>query len=328
MRLKHGATLKDSISKVYKTSRVLASTLLMTTFTSDRAALSLVNAGLRALLCGVTLVSSLGKFADMVGTRQAMGDFGVPARLVSLAARLLPVVELGLALALLVDPLSKSAARAVAFLMVGFAVGLYNLVRQNKRPPCHCFGAVHSAPVGKGTVLRSILLAAMAGLTAQLPTFPMNDHPGKIILGLALVLALTGAAIHRRKRLGMDATRLMAGQRLPALRLSSGRWLEDLLGASERSLLLILSPGCGPCKHLQASLEEWKLTLTGRLHLLPVYLEGEDHEHTLESEQFQLLKSATPGAMLVDRKGSLLHPPVTGAEEIEALIRVALASTP
>lgn len=291
--------------------------------TPDQAAV--VNGLLRCLLASVTLIAAVGKMADMTGTRQAMADFGVPARMVGWSSRALPLTELALALALLVDPLSQLAGLGLSLLMLAFSLGLINLLRQDKRPPCHCFGAVHSAPVGKDTVLRALLLALLAGVSACLPVFRLSQHPFKIGFGMLLVLGGTGAAIRHRKRLGADATRLLVGQRLPALRLSSNRWLEDLLRSSDRTVLLILSAQCGPCKALEASLAEWKLTLSGRLNLLPVYLEGAEAEHLLESRQFKLLKSPTPGAMLVDRRGFLLHPQVSGADEIEALIRMSLS---
>lgn len=286
---------------------------------------AVANALLRVGLASVTLVAAVGKLADMTGTRQAMADFGVPARMVGWSSLALPLTELALALTLLIDPVSQLAGLGLSLLMLAFSLGLINLLRQDKRPPCHCFGAVHSAPVGKDTVLRALLLALLAGISARLPVFPLSRHPFKVGLGMLLVLGGTGAAIRRRKRLGADAARLLVGQRLPALRLASRHWLEDLLRSSDRTVLLLLSAQCGPCKLLEASLAEWKQTLSGRLNLLPVYLEGADAEHVLESRQFKLLKSPTPGAMLVDRRGFLLHPQVSGADEIEALIRISLS---
>src|ERR1700727_2535535 len=69
--------------------------------------------------CGVRAGGG-GKAADQGGTRQAVQDFGVPARLVPVAAWALPAVEL----------------------MVTAAV-----LPPGRSPGCSCFGAVSTAPV-------------------------------------------------------------------------------------------------------------------------------------------------------------------------------------
>jgi peroxiredoxin/uncharacterized membrane protein YphA (DoxX/SURF4 family) len=115
-------------------------------------------------LAAVFLVASLAKLADLAGSRQAMRDFGVPAKLAPPLGLLLPLAELAVALAL-VPPLTAwwGALGALALLLL-FVVGIgYNLAR-GQHPDCHCFGQLHSAPAGWPTLLRNLLLAAIAGL--------------------------------------------------------------------------------------------------------------------------------------------------------------------
>jgi uncharacterized membrane protein YphA (DoxX/SURF4 family) len=45
----------------------------------------------RLLLAGVFLVAALAKLADLAGSRQALRDFGVPARLATPLGLLLPL---------------------------------------------------------------------------------------------------------------------------------------------------------------------------------------------------------------------------------------------
>ncbi|TMD43114.1 MAG: DoxX family membrane protein [Chloroflexi bacterium] len=55
----------------------------------------------RLLLAVVFLVAGLAKLADLAGSRQALRDFGLPAVLADPFGVLLPVAEMGVALALL-----------------------------------------------------------------------------------------------------------------------------------------------------------------------------------------------------------------------------------
>ena len=118
----------------------------------------------RLILAAVFLVAALTKLADRAGTRQAIADFGVPAFLAPPLATLLPLLELAAALALL--PLASAwwgAIAILALLAVFTAAILVNLAR-GRKPNCHCFGQISSAPVGWRTVARNVILAALAAL--------------------------------------------------------------------------------------------------------------------------------------------------------------------
>ena len=49
------------------------------------------------VLAGVFAVAALAKLADRRGSRQAMADFGLPAPLATIAAAVLPALELATA---------------------------------------------------------------------------------------------------------------------------------------------------------------------------------------------------------------------------------------
>src|SRR5688572_10702333 len=118
----------------------------------------------RVLLAGVFGVAGLAKLADRPGSRQALIDFGLPATLVRSLGLLLPLAELAVAAALL--PLTTAwwgALGALALLLV-FGVGIAGNLARGRRPACHCFGQLHSAPAGRATLLRNGVLAVLAGV--------------------------------------------------------------------------------------------------------------------------------------------------------------------
>ena len=219
------------------------------------------DAYLRVSLSFVTLLSGVGKLMDLEGGRQAMSDFGVPSRWVPLAARLLPKVELALGLAILIDYSAEWAAAAMALMFLLFSLALTNLVRQEKAPPCHCFGAIQSEPVSKYAVLRALGLAVAAFACFQLPNYPLTSGIGSF-LSTVVGFFLVGQGIKLRlqqhqKIRGRKRGRLDQGQRLPAVQVRPGLWLESLLPEGKRTLLLFTSEKCGPCRDFKFFLSTW-----------------------------------------------------------------------
>jgi uncharacterized membrane protein YphA (DoxX/SURF4 family) len=118
----------------------------------------------RVLLAVVFVVAGLAKLADRAGSRQALRNFGVPAVLTTPLGLLLQLAELALAVALLPRVSAwYGALGALALLVLFMATIGYNLAR-GRTPDCHCFGQLHSAPVGWPTLARNGALAALAGL--------------------------------------------------------------------------------------------------------------------------------------------------------------------
>jgi peroxiredoxin len=116
----------------------------------------------RVLLALVFGVAGLAKLADRTGSRQALRDFGLPGWLANPVGVLLPLVELGVAVALLPAVSAWWGAVAATALLVVFVVGMGVSLLRGRRPACHCFGQLHSAPVGGATLVRNLVLAAVA----------------------------------------------------------------------------------------------------------------------------------------------------------------------
>src|SRR5581483_7077096 len=173
-----------------------------------------------------------------------MLDFGMPAPLAGPLGLLLPLAELLLAVLLL--PLATAwwgALGALALLAV-FVAGIAASLARGRRPDCHCFGQLHSAPVGWSTLARNAALAAVAIFVVAAG----RDDPGLSLTGwlgdlapavgitlVVAVLALLAAAVE-----GFMLVQLIAQNGRLLVRIEAiERYLnaEDTSGFSPESLL-------------------------------------------------------------------------------------------
>jgi peroxiredoxin/uncharacterized membrane protein YphA (DoxX/SURF4 family) len=116
----------------------------------------------RLVLTAVFIVSGVGKLADLPGSRKATAGFGVPERFVPTAAVLLPIAELIVAAALLFTASAWwGGLGGLALLILFIGVIGFNLAR-GRTPDCHCFGQLHSKPIGWSTIVRNVALSAVA----------------------------------------------------------------------------------------------------------------------------------------------------------------------
>lgn len=294
---------------------------------------------LRILLSGITMTSAVGKFLDPEGGRQAMGDFGVPSRWVDPFARGLPILELLLSAAVLFDCTTRAACVGLALMFLAFSVGLANLLRQDKAPPCNCFGAVHSEPVSAFTVARALALSVLSIGCLSSPVFPLNPSFKEAgITGLAFVVA--GFAVRRlaqrklERRLAEKRRRLLVGQRIPAVQTSAGEWLAEVLPPDKKTLLLTTVPGCETCQQLKQVMLPWLDVMEEQLAVVELRMALDEDDHQQEGSLVcyrldpkahkRFLSFESPGGILVDDSGTILEPPVAGPWQIEALIRLTL----
>src|SRR5579884_385951 len=115
----------------------------------------------RLILAAVFLVAGVTKLADLAGSRRAMAGFGVPERLAAPAGFLLPLAELAIAIALIPAGSAWIASLAASSLLVLFVGAMAVNLLRGRAPDCHCFGRLHSRPIGFGTIARTIVLLAM-----------------------------------------------------------------------------------------------------------------------------------------------------------------------
>src|SRR5919202_2662837 len=117
----------------------------------------------RMLLAAVFVVTGVAKLVDREGSRRAVTDFGVPAALATSIAILLPLAELAVAIALVPTATALWGAVGALVLLFIFAAGIGANLARGRKPECHCFGQLHSAPAGWSTLARNGVLSVVAG---------------------------------------------------------------------------------------------------------------------------------------------------------------------
>jgi uncharacterized membrane protein YphA (DoxX/SURF4 family)/peroxiredoxin len=314
----------------------------------------------RLFLAAVFFVAGVSKLADRPGTRQALADFDVPARLADPLVLLLPAAELAVATALLFPTTARWGAAGGLVLLALFVVGLTRVLRRGETPDCHCFGQLHSKPASWMTVARNVVLAipaayvALTGPGPSLSSWVASTSATDLWLiaigALAALATATSVLLWRENRrlrstggqTGAAAAPRQIGALAPRFALPSTAGtavsLQDLLADDRACVLTFVSPGCGPCAALLPELAHWHDTITERLSLTvvaPVQVTQAEmlaREHALTDvlidEQATVMHAygvwGTPSAVLVASDGTVRSAPVAGRVAIESLIRLAL----
>lgn len=123
---------------------------------------------IRLLLAGVFAVAGFAKLADLPGSRRALADFGLGTALAKPVGLTLPLAELAVAVALLPSATAWWGGAGALVLLVLFIAGIAANLARGRRPDCHCFGQLHSAPAGWPTVLRNVAFAGLAACVVWL----------------------------------------------------------------------------------------------------------------------------------------------------------------
>jgi peroxiredoxin/uncharacterized membrane protein YphA (DoxX/SURF4 family) len=249
---------------------------------------------LRATLSGVLLLAGYAKLRDRSATAKALAAFGVPERFASILGAALGSCEVAVCVGLLFDAAAWQSAVAAMVLFALFTVAITFQIAKGRRPSCHCFGQLRSAPIGPATIVRNILLLLMASLIVtfrrresthlvdlgQIWFAPLMPVCGIVSCGLlALVVGLLMRLLRQQDRilarlhnraptLDQDlpsslkgGSELRIGAPAPTFRLPNlaGALITmDTLVAAGRPLLLVfVDPECGPCAALHDDLNTW-----------------------------------------------------------------------
>ena len=124
-----------------------------------------VDAVAGVLLGAVLLLSGGAKLAAGARWPAQAAALGAPA----VAVPVVPWIELGLGALLVTGVARPVVALAAAALLAAFTVLLVARLAHGQRPPCACFGAWSTRPVGPGSVVRNVVLIALALVTALTP---------------------------------------------------------------------------------------------------------------------------------------------------------------
>lgn len=311
----------------------------------------------RLCLAAIFMIAGAAKLADRSGTRQALTDFDVPARLAGPLRFILPAAELMTATALVFPTTARWGAAGSLVLLALFVAGLTRILRRGEAPDCHCFGQLHSKPASWVTVARNLILVLPASYVAvegpgpSLSSWVANTHAIDLWLiavgALGVFATATSVLLWRDNRRlrsteGAVAASRQIGALAPRFALPSAAGpvvsLQDLLVDDRACILTFVNPGCGPCATLLPELARWHDPITERLALTlittadPTEAETLMHEHALTDvlidQQSTVMRAygvnATPSAVLVASDGTVRSAPVAGRAAIESLIRLAL----
>lgn len=259
----------------------------------------------RLLLAATFAVAGAAKLADPAGSRQSMIDFGAPPFLARPLAVLLPLAELGCAVALIPVISAWWGACGVLALLLLFIAGIGVSLARGRRPNCHCFGQLHSSPVGWRTLARNGVLSGMAAFVVW--QGPENSGASAVswVGGLsrseAVVAAIAVLAVfelwmlfHMLRQNGRLSLRLEAvearlgvSDEAPApppglpvdspapgfslVGLDGGTVTLDMLRDGGKPLLLVFTePGCRACDALLPELAHWQEDHAERLTIMPI----------------------------------------------------------
>ena len=265
---------------------------------------------IRLLLAVVLGVTGLAKLFDRAGSHRSLREFGVPGPLARPLAILLPLGELACAVALALTSGAWWGAVGALVLLSVFIVAIAVNLARGRTPDCHCFGKLHSEPVGWTTVARNAVLAGLAAFVVA--QGQQGAGPGllewvrglgrteSIFLAVACVLAvLTISAVtaviqllaqNGRMMLRIEAIEAKLGGRT-ALEASSQVGLPvntqapafnatsldgpsvtlQTLGELGKPILLFFSePGCSACESMLPDVARWQHQHGERLMVVPI----------------------------------------------------------
>ena len=251
----------------------------------------------RVLLAIVFAVAGTAKLRDHAGTAQMLSDFGLPRGSAGAIARVLPLAELVIAVALIPTVSARWGGAAAFVLLAAFTAAIVVNLALGRKPSCRCFGQVASAPIGPATVARNVALLAVAALVGLVPstqfdpalfaalgeqlgwvvaiailvgflavqTFLMLQilrQQGRMLLRLESIEGSEHGFAHNGHAGAVAQAGLPVGTPAPAFDLPSleGKraTLAEFLALGRRVVLLFAHPACGPCEALLPDVARWQ----------------------------------------------------------------------
>ena len=262
---------------------------------------------IRLALFGIFAVAGVGKLLDLEGSEKAVKDFGIPGALAKPLGVFLPIAELVFAFCLLFVTTSWLGAVGALLLLVAFILGMFLQMMRGNAPDCHCFGQIHSEPVGAKSLIRNFVIALLPialivagrgnqGYALGETAAQMAQNVVVAILFVGLIVAASylhrllgenkklarridfletlenGGAPIERDEMGNPADNLPIGAQFPDLSLpdTAGRIVtfEHLLADYKPKVFLFVGPKCEPCKSLIPDFHNWRLQFAGRIRFV------------------------------------------------------------
>jgi peroxiredoxin/uncharacterized membrane protein YphA (DoxX/SURF4 family) len=279
----------------------------------------------RLALASVFVTAGVAKLADPSGTRRAVADFGVPERFALTISKLLPAAELALAAALVPTATARAGAIAAAALLTLFTAAIAAAIVRGRTPDCHCFGQLHSAPAGRGALIRNACLLALAIFVAAGGAGDTATSAPLAATAAAVVLA--GLAARRRDE--PSAFGLPVGARAPDFELEDAagnlRSLSSLLNGTTHLVLVFTDSSCTAC-HAMLPEIAWVQRRASDT-TVAIVASGDPERNRADRVELMLLQRerevadayripGTPMAVVIDARGRIERPPLAGPDAI------------
>lgn len=274
----------------------------------------------RLALGALLVVAGTAKCLNLGAFRRRLADFGIPAALVAPLGALLPPVEIATGAALW-SPAAMWGAAGASGLFAAFSVAIAANLWRGRRPACGCFGQLDTTPIGRATLVRALLLTAVAGVLvwrgpgADLwPTLWGTAQGGggwMLVVGLcAAALVVQGAMVYmllrQQGRLLIRVEALEARLKSPAAvappsriaGLPPGAALPEAyvtgqdgtavslatLSSGTRALVLVFTdPDCPACASLSEDIDDWRHELGRQARIAVVSAPGASQSSDVEA---------------------------------------------
>lgn len=155
---------------------------------------------IRALLAAVLVAAGAAKLADTRSFATTLIGLGVPARRECWArglALMVPLLEMGLGLALVSGLWPTVINAAVLVLMCSFSIVALVALRKAPQVTCRCFGALSDSQFSGRGLARSLLLTVLAVVvfwSGDTYALPLDRSPGIVVLLVAGYLLFAAVA--------------------------------------------------------------------------------------------------------------------------------------
>ena len=263
---------------------------------------------------------------------------------------MLPLAELAVAAALVPATTAWWGAVGALVLLLLFAVAIGASLARGRKPNCHCFGQLHSAPAGWSTLARNAVLAAPAALVVWQGR-EGNIDPSAVgwvgalsvvqVLGVFAAGLVVGLLAARWWSGDQQKAGLPVGTPAPTFNLPNLEGeevtLDSLRSRGKPVLLIFTEPGCEYCRELLPEVGRWQDKLADELTIALISCDNPEENRELSDEHGLsrvLLENdweisevyrvtGTPSAVLVEPDGTIGSSLAESAEEIEDLVSQA-----
>ncbi|WP_180349086.1 TlpA family protein disulfide reductase [Tessaracoccus massiliensis] len=299
------------------------------------------------VLAVLLLISGVAKLRDRDATADAFEALRLPSWLVGAGAPLLlPVAELVLAALLVLGRgwLLTAATVAVLVLMLAYTVVIARALGFDEPVRCGCFGALGSGDVTRATLVRNVLLVALAALSVAGAVWGVATWGQPATSwGWVLVALLSAAAV--ALSLGGGAAPASPGsmewiQGASLIDESNGQTVRvrELAGAHGGVALLFVLPGCGGCRRALAELPRLRAANPERfvVPVIPGWASIDEelaavpdlHRDPGSNVAAALGMVYAPSALVVDASGRPVGEFHTGGPAVQQLFELGMDAEP